>query len=60
MANDRIPKYVLYGELVTATHTVGRPYLRDKDTCKRDMKMSGTDINNWEIVENGAQLPKVA
>ena len=32
MANGRIPKYMLYGELVTGTRTVGRPYLRYRDT----------------------------
>ena len=50
MVNDRIPKDVLYGERVTGTRTVGRPYLNYKDTCKRDTKMTGIDINNWETV----------
>ena len=48
MANGRIPKDMLYGELVTATRTVGRPYLRYRDTCKRDMKMAGIDTTTWE------------
>ena len=60
MANDHIPTCVLYGDLVTGTHTVVRPYLRDKDTCKHDMKMAEIDINSWETVENGDQLPNVA
>ena len=42
MANGCIPKDMLYGELVTGTRTVGRPYLRYRDTCKRDMKVEST------------------
>ena len=49
-------KYVLYGELVTETHTVDRPYLRYKDTRKRDMKMRLSPV----IVETGEQLSKLA
>ena len=47
MANGRIPKD-MYGELVTGTRTVGRPYLRYRDTCKRDMKVAGIDTTTWE------------
>ena len=39
---------MLYGELVTGTRTVGRPYLRYRDTCKRDMKVAGIDTTTWE------------
>ena len=52
MANGRIPKDVLYGELDIGTRTVGRPYLRYKDTCKRDIKMAGIVFNNRETVAN--------
>ena len=48
MANGRIPKDMLYGELVTGTRTVGRPYLRYRDTCKRDMKVAGINTTTWE------------
>ena len=50
IANGPIPKDMLYGELVTGTRTVGRPYLRYSDTCKRDMKLAGIDDNttSWE------------
>ena len=48
MANGRIPKDMLYGELVTGTRTVSRPYLRYRDTCKRDMKVAGIDTTTWE------------
>ena len=45
MANGRIPKDMLYGELVTGTRTAGRPYLRyrDRPTCKRDRQLAGID-----------------
>ena len=49
MANGRIPKCMLYGELITGTRTVGRKYLRYRDTCKRDMKVAGIDITTWEV-----------
>ena len=49
MANGRIPKDMLCGELVTGTRTVGRPYLRYRYTCKRDMKVAGIDITTWEV-----------
>ena len=35
---------------MSVSHAVGRPYLRYKDTCKRDTKMAGNDGNNWETV----------
>ena len=52
MANRRIPKDMLYGELVTGTRTLGRPYLRYRDTCKRDMKVAGIDTSTWEAPAN--------
>ena len=48
MANGRIPKDMLHGELVTGSRRVGRPYLRYRDTCKRDMKVAGIDTTTWE------------
>ena len=39
---------MLYGELVNGTRTVGRPYFRYRDTCKRDMKVAGIDTTTWE------------
>jgi len=63
MANSHIPKDVLHGERVTGIRIVGQPYLRYKD-CKRDVKMTEININNWETVisncGNGDQLPKMA
>ena len=48
MPNGRIPKYMLNGELVTGTRTASHPYLRYRDTCKRDMKVAGIDTTTWE------------
>ena len=43
MGDGRIPKDILYGELASGRRTKGRPQLRYKDVCKRDMK--ALDIN---------------
>ena len=36
--DGRIPKDLLYGEIDEAKYPVGRPKLRFKDVCKRDLK----------------------
>jgi len=36
--DGRIPKDILYGELASGTRSTGRPFLRFKDVCKRDLK----------------------
>ena len=51
MDNGRILKDMLYGELITGTRTLGRPYLRYRDTCKRDMKVAGIDTTTWEAAQ---------
>jgi hypothetical protein len=38
MVDGRIRKYILYGDLATETRPTGRPALRYKDVCKRDLK----------------------
>ena len=48
MDSSRLPRAVLYGELSTGSRPLGRPRLRFKDVCKRDMKQAGMDHNNWE------------
>jgi len=48
MDPGRIPKDLLYGELVEGARTTGRPRLRYKDVCKKDMKTASININNWE------------
>ena len=48
MEDGRIPKDILYGELVSGKRTVGRPQLRFKDVCKRDMKALDINTETWE------------
>ena len=43
-------KDLLYGELDHGLRPVGRPKLRFKDTCKRDMIEIGLDVENWEML----------
>ena len=38
MKDGRIPKDILYGELAFGKRPRGRPQLRYKDVCKRDMR----------------------
>ena len=48
MDTGRIPKGLLYGELARGTRPTGRPHLRFKDVCKRDMKQCKIDVSSWE------------
>ena len=48
MEEGRIPKDLLYGELVQGARPTGRPQLRYKDVCKRDLSAMGIVLNNWE------------
>ena len=50
VSDGRIPKDLLYGELDHGLRPVGRPKLRFKDTCKRDMIEIGLDVENWETL----------
>ena len=38
MENGRIPKDIIYSELALGMRTTGRPHLRYKDVCVKDMK----------------------
>ena len=42
MEDGRIPNDILYGELALGRRTIGRPHLRYKDVCVRDMKADRT------------------
>ena len=48
MDDGRIPKDILYGELVAGKRGPGRPQLRFRDVCKRDMKALSMDTLCWE------------
>ena len=48
MDDGRIPKDLLYGELKEGERDQGRPLLRYRDVCKRDMKALDIDPSSWE------------
>ena len=49
MTDDgRIPKDILYGKLTSGKRTTGRPKLRYRDVCKKDMKTLGINTESWE------------
>ena len=48
MACGRIPKDLLYGKLVEGRRKAGRPKLRLKDACKRDMIKCSINPDTWE------------
>ena len=50
MDDGRIPKDLLYGELATGLRPTGRPTLRFKDVCKRDMKVGNINLAGWKAL----------
>ena len=53
MKDRRIPKDILYSELTIETRPAGRPSLRFKVVCKRDLSTFGAiaaDLNHWRLV----------
>ena len=50
MEDGRIPKDILYGELAVGKRPRGRPQLRYKDVCKRDMRALEIDPESWEDI----------
>ena len=49
MEDGRIPKDLLYGELAIGNRSTGRPQLRFKDICKRDLQALGMNTDSWEV-----------
>jgi len=49
MKDGRLPKDIMYGELVTGKRPQGRPQLRFKDVCKRDLKALDISTNSYEV-----------
>ena len=45
----RIPKDLLYGELTTGKRPTGRPQLRFKDVCKRDLQTPDINTDPWKV-----------
>ena len=50
MNDGRIPKDLLCGEIAEAKRPVGRPKLRFKDVCTRDLKALGIPGDSWEAM----------
>ena len=50
MEDGRLPKDILYGELAIGKRSRGRPQLRYKDVCKRDMRALEIDSESWEDI----------
>ena len=48
MDDGRLPKDLLYGVLKSGHRDQGRPVLRYKDVCKRDLKALNIDETSWE------------
>jgi hypothetical protein len=48
MEDGGIPKDLIYGELKMGKGSRGRPLLRYRDVCKRDMKDINIDLVTWE------------
>ena len=49
MKDGRIPKDILCGELATEKRPTGRPQLRFKDICNRDLQALGINTDSWEV-----------
>ena len=58
MDEGRIPKHLLYGELVQGKRPVGRPKLRFKDVVKRDMQAISLSVDSWESLASDRSVWK--
>ena len=50
MDPGRLPRQILYGVLREGVRRTGRPLLRFKDVCKRDLQLTEIIPNTWEIL----------
>ena len=57
MEDGGIPKDMLYSKLCLGTRPTGRPALRFKDVCKRDMKACDIDTSSWETHWTKTYIP---
>lgn len=49
MEDGRLPKNILYRQLITSTRRVGCPPLQFKDAYKRDLKSCNISPDKWEV-----------
>ncbi|PZC72275.1 hypothetical protein B5X24_HaOG211653 [Helicoverpa armigera] len=52
MDTERLPREVMLGQIADAKRRAGRPNLRFKDCCKRDMDSFNINANSWEARAN--------
>ena len=53
MEDGRLPKDILYGQLVEGKRKAGGPKLRYKDACRRDLKACNIPTSDWaRLAEN--------
>ena len=57
MKDGRIPKDFLYGELATGKRPTGRPQLRFKDVCKRDLQALGINTQTLGKLVPQTEMP---
>ena len=50
MKDGRIPKDLLYGDLTTVKRPTGRPQLRFKNVCNRDLQIPGINTDSWKVI----------
>jgi len=48
MSDSRLPKAIMYGELSLGSRSVGGQKLRFKDVLKRNLKIAGAAVDDWE------------
>ena len=58
MDDQRLPKQILYGELTSGSRRRGRPKLRYKDTCKRDLKKCDINHSTWNQLADNRSMWK--
>ena len=47
VSDGRIPKGLMYGELVSGTRLLEHPHLQFKGICKHDLKLLDMDVDSW-------------
>lgn len=60
MEDCQIPEDVLYGKLASGKRSVGRPQLRYKHVCERDLKALDINTEIWEDTTETAFMALLA